>query len=311
MSVSMSNNSERGRLANEDETKHMFIYIDSNGFPFFFLGRQDTCPFSFLSTSHTPNMDMDLLFTVKRLADVRAATRPPRSQPRRISLRERRAQAIAGQDSRLHEESLLRAKPPDADNARLRALNHRARQRGKCYTRQQTEDACRALLDAGWDPAADVEEEDSSDSDEEEEEGDSVVEARAQRLNARAERLWEAHEEGIAQTTPRYVEGFPMRFVEGPPKVQRRIAGVRESGSGRCRGCEGEGLRCSRVMERRRRRQRCGQEEEGCERCRRRGEECEDAGGQAERGVRMEVMGGKVVEVDEGRFAPVMPVKEW
>lgn len=301
----------------------MYIYIlTAMTFPFSFSVAEKLarCIFSRSAShthTHTPNMDMDLLFTVKRLADVRAATRPPRSEPRRISLRERRAQAIAGQDSRLHEENLLRTKPPDADNARLRGLNHRARQRAKSYTRQQAEDACRALLDAGWDPAADVEEEEeeSSDSDEvveeeEEEEGDSVVEARAQRLNARVERLWETHEEGIAQTTPRYVEGFPVRFVDGPPKVQRRIGGVRESGMGRCRGCEREGLRCSRVMERRRRRQRWGQEEEGCERCRRRGEECEDVGGEGESGVRMEVMGGRVVEVDEGRFAPGMPVKE-
>ncbi|OAA80091.1 hypothetical protein LEL_03577 [Akanthomyces lecanii RCEF 1005] len=247
---------------------------------------------------------MDLLFTVQRLADARAAARPPPpARPPRISFRERRAQDIARQDARLYEESLLRERPPDPDNARLRALNHRERQRAKKHTRQQAEDACRALLDVSWDPAADVEESDS-----EEDEDDPVVEAHAQRLNARAGRLWAQHEEGIARTTPRYVEGFPVRYVEGPPRVQRGVRSVRESGLGRCKGCEGEGLRCSRVMVRRGR----WGEVEGCERCRRRGEDCEDGDGNGKVKGRMEVVGGRVVVVERERFAPGMPEKaEW
>lgn len=247
-------------------------------------------------------MEMNLLYEVQQLAEARAATKPPAARPPRVSLRERLTKASAAEEARLYEEKLLRARYADpTTDAGLRALRRREREGHRQYTREQALEACQALFEAGgWgDPAA---AETTDESDSEEEGDDPAVEARATRLNARAAQLWRQHEQGIAATTPRYVEGVPVRHAEGPPRVRRRVGMVREAA--RCAGCSAEGLRCSRATYRRR----DGPEgEEVCERCRRRGEVCEDGKEEEDGGTGvMEVVGSGVVEVQRGRFAPRM-----
>ncbi|KAM3511548.1 hypothetical protein MY11210_004834 [Beauveria gryllotalpidicola] len=256
-------------------------------------------------------MDMDLLFTVQRLAEIRATTKlPTPSPPPHISLRQRTAERIAAEEARIQREAALGALYPAGPlNARIREAKRMRRDLDRLYTRQQAEDACWAMLDAGWDPSADVEESDS------EEDDDEAVERLARRLNARAKRLWRKHEQGIAATTERYVEGFPARWVVGAPTVRRRVARIRESGLGRCARCREQGLRCSMTTMGR------GpgvRREERCERCRRMGERCEQeeeegggggggGGGKGEGKKVMEVVGSEVREVEEWRFA--LPMK--
>ncbi|TQW11625.1 hypothetical protein IF2G_00356 [Cordyceps javanica] len=270
------------------------------------IGRPDIYllePFPLFSSSsvllqrNTPStMEMELLYTVQRLAEARAAEPPPPPRaglPPRTSLRERTAQALAAADAAAYEDALLRARYPDTTGAALRALRRQKRDRRRILTRPQAEDVCWALLDERWDPSVDdpppLPDSDSnsdsdSDSDSEEEEALAVaIDQRAARLNEWARRLWARHEAGIAATTPRYVDGFPVRFVAGPPTVRRRPGRVRDSGRARCGGCAASGLRCSRMTVRRRGgggasgSGREGSEEAApCERCRRRGEVCED-----------------------------------
>ncbi|OAA71302.1 hypothetical protein ISF_01853 [Cordyceps fumosorosea ARSEF 2679] len=157
-------------------------------------------------------MDMDLLYTVQRLAEARAATTPPPHRAPRISLRERTAQALAATEAQIHAAAHLRSLYADTSLAELRALARRRRERSRRLTPREAEDACWALLDAGWDPAADRPESDS------EEDDDEAVEELAARLNARSRALWARHVR--EEDAPlRYVEGWPTGLVGGAPTV--------------------------------------------------------------------------------------------
>lgn len=253
---------------------------------------------------------MDLLYTVQRLAEARAATSPPaRGPPPRTSLRARLAHAAAAADAHVHNKAHLDALYPLAGvRAQWRDVWRQRRDRRRQSTRQQAEDECWALFDEWWDPAADVPESDS------EEDDDEAVATTVKQLNAEARALWARHAEGVAATTPRYVEGMPVRHVLGPPTVPRRLeARCRASGLPRCAACERAGLaRCSRMMMGRA----AGDEPQlVCERCRRTGESCEEEKkeeGSGKRGRRavvvMDVVGSRVEEVEVERFA--LPMKD-
>ncbi|OAA47469.1 hypothetical protein BBO_02924 [Beauveria brongniartii RCEF 3172] len=58
-------------------------------------------------------MDMDLLLTVQRLAEMRAATKLPTPfPPPRISLRQRTAERIAAEEARIQREAALQGALP-------------------------------------------------------------------------------------------------------------------------------------------------------------------------------------------------------
>ncbi|KAJ6788442.1 hypothetical protein PWT90_10904 [Aphanocladium album] len=122
---------------------------------------------------------MNLLYTVKQLADARAATRPA-PQRRRISLRERTAQAMAAEEARLHEEQLLCARYPVPTHAVLTDLRRR---RPHKLTRQELDDACFAVLDT-WSEG----EESETDTEVEDE-----IDEKADRLDAQVARLRRRH----------------------------------------------------------------------------------------------------------------------
>lgn len=230
-----------------------------------------------------------LLDKVQQLADEPRAQKPISQPPKRISVRERTAAAIAAQEA----EEQDREERHRANRERRSRLPPKRRTRP--YTRDEADKHFYAL----------VEQAENADkkltyrkvgNDGEEREEEYLRQNRAGQVNERMRRLWGLHAEEIRATTPRYVDGLPVRDVMRPPRyhpLRARGTGDWLAEEDPCKRCSGLGLRCVRK----------GDGDGDCSRCERAGEACEEDGDVRRENRKLDVVGSVVEEVDAGRFA--------
>ena len=131
-------------------------------------------------------------------------------------------------------------------------------------------------------------------------------------VNAKIMRLWKVNNKVVEGAQPRYVDGVPVRTMMRPPTVVEATRRFVSTGLEACFACSARKMRCSweRSIE--------GQEavdgwgKKACSRCSRNGEAClvGKPGRELDEtdGRLLEIAAdGRLVVVDAGCFAPVMP----